>query len=275
MFIKKKPSLALPFRAYSGDEPFIFVSYAHADSHIVYPIIKELYDSGILLWYDEGIEVGEEWPQKIADRILNCSKFMVFVSPAASKSNHVRQEINYANSKHKPILPIHLGPTKLSPGMEMTLSVYQSIFLFAYKNNRSEFYSQIKDVLTADSFVPGEEDTQLMTIGNATLSLHESGDKSLPPIISVPGHGKFSIGRFDVSVGKQQSDFEFAKNVKNISRRHAMFESTPQGYTVTDLGSKAGTWIDGNMIPPHTPTSLTSGNRVSFGNAGALYVFEC
>ena len=133
MFKKKKPLLVLPFRAYSGNEPFVFVSYSHADSHIVYPIIKELYDSGILLWYDEGIDVGEEWPQKIADRILNCSRFMLFVSPAAIKSNHVRQEINYANSKHKPILPIHLEPSKLSPGMEMTLSVYQSIFLFAYK----------------------------------------------------------------------------------------------------------------------------------------------
>ena len=274
MLLDSRKKAALPFRAYSGDDSYVFVSYAHLDSHIVYPIIKDLYDSGILLWYDEGIDAGEEWPQKIAERILNCSRFMLFVSPASVKSNHVRQEITFANSKHKPILPIHLEPTRLSPGLEMTLSVFQSVFYFAYKDNPSEFYKQIKNVLMEDTTGAGCADTQFVSYGSVMLRLDLHGDKALPHIIHLPESGKFSIGRFDVSVGFQQSDFEFGKDTMNISRRHAVFERTLQGYTVTDLGSKAGTWVNGSMIPPHMPTILKSGNHISFGRAGASYVFE-
>ena len=77
-----------------------------------------------------------------------------------------------------------------------------------------------------------------------------------------------------MSVGYKRSDFEFGKDTMNISRRHAVFERTPQGYTVTDLDSKAGTWVNGSIIRPHTPVILSSGNKISFGRAGASYVFE-
>ena len=32
------------FEAYSGDEPYLFVSYSHQDSKRVYPILDALYD---------------------------------------------------------------------------------------------------------------------------------------------------------------------------------------------------------------------------------------
>ena len=42
-----------PFEAYEGTEPFIFISYAHRDSEIVYEEITELHESGYKIWYDE------------------------------------------------------------------------------------------------------------------------------------------------------------------------------------------------------------------------------
>ena len=271
----KKDKLELPFRAYSGDEPYVFVSYAHADSDIVYPIIKELSKRGILMWYDEGIDVGAEWPQKIADSILNCSKFMLFISPDSIKSHHVRQEINFANSKHRQILPVHIKATQLNAGMEMTLSVFQAIFHYAYKNDDIGFFNQLCKALT-EGFVQVESEvTQLEAFGGTLLRLHEHGNNILPLVIHLPATGTFSVGRFDTSVGVKQSDFEFSKETKNISRRHAVFECSEQGCTVTDLGSKAGTWVNGRMIPVNEPQPLEQGCSVSFGNAGADYIFEC
>ena len=43
-----------PFPAYKGDEPYVFVSYAHDDSSRVYPEITRLRDQGFNIWYDEG-----------------------------------------------------------------------------------------------------------------------------------------------------------------------------------------------------------------------------
>ncbi|MDR2571125.1 MAG: hypothetical protein LBD23_12685, partial [Oscillospiraceae bacterium] len=35
-----------PCEACKGDEPYMFISYAHDDAKLIYPILKELYESG-------------------------------------------------------------------------------------------------------------------------------------------------------------------------------------------------------------------------------------
>ena len=48
-------------RAYSGNKPYIFISYAHRNSAAVYPIIQRMAADGFRIWYDEGIDPGTEW----------------------------------------------------------------------------------------------------------------------------------------------------------------------------------------------------------------------
>ncbi len=59
--------LEKPFSAYKGDEPYIFVCYAHEDSAIVYPEMKWLHQQGVKIWYDEGISAGRIWRKEIAE----------------------------------------------------------------------------------------------------------------------------------------------------------------------------------------------------------------
>ena len=102
------------------------------------------------------------------------------------------------------------------------------------------------------------------------------GDQTLPwkiPV-SLPVGGVFSIGRYDVTVGRRQSDFEFEGKTKAVSRYHAAVERTEEGYTVSDLDSTAGTYVDGERLTPNVPRALTRGCRVSFGTAGADYIWE-
>lgn len=54
-----KPKTFVPGRgpkAYEGAEPYCFVSYAHINSDRVYPIVEQLMQRGIRLWYDDVIE---------------------------------------------------------------------------------------------------------------------------------------------------------------------------------------------------------------------------
>ena len=103
------------------------------------------------------------------------------------------------------------------------------------------------------------------------------GDPALPREIPVglqPGQA-FTIGRFDVSVGHQQSDYEFDKQTKAVSRHHAAIEREQDGcYTLVDLDSKAGTFLNGERLTPNVPVPLTRGSRVSFGTGGADYIWE-
>ena len=58
--------LPAPFEAYVGDEPYLFASYAHLDGAVVFPELIYLRDQGYRVWYDEGIDPGNEWPEEVA-----------------------------------------------------------------------------------------------------------------------------------------------------------------------------------------------------------------
>lgn len=121
-------------------------------------------------------------------------------------------------------------------------------------------------------------ETQILTeceAGSPYLRL--IGDSSLPRIIPVliqPGQG-FTIGRFDVSVGQKQSDFEFEKSTKAVSRHHAVIERTASGeYLLKDLVSRFGTFLNGTRLTPNVSFPITRNDKISFGTSGADYVWD-
>lgn len=121
----------IPFPAYKGKEPYIFISYAHVDSSLVYPIISEFNSSGYNVWYDEGIEPGIEWPEEIANALDRCSLFVVFMSPAAASSTNVRNEINFALAKISlPFIAVHIKSTALTPGLQLQMGTKQAILKY-------------------------------------------------------------------------------------------------------------------------------------------------
>ena len=107
----------IPFPAYRGKEPYIFISYAHIDSDTVFPEIKCFNEQGYHVWYDEGIAPGNEWTEEIADALSGCSIFVVMMTPNAANSHNVRNEINYALDEKKPFVSIHLAETALRGGL--------------------------------------------------------------------------------------------------------------------------------------------------------------
>jgi len=84
----------------------------------------------------------------------------------------------------------------------------------------------------------------------------------------------FIIGRYDVSAGAKRRGFDFDRNTRAVSRRHAAVERGEGGYSIADLDSSAGTFVNGEKLPANTPFALTDGCRVSFGYSGADYIWE-
>ena len=73
-------ALDQPFPAYQGDEPYVFVCYAHDDNGVAFPEIQWLHDQGVNVWYDEGISAGKVWRAEIAEAIQSASKFLYYIS---------------------------------------------------------------------------------------------------------------------------------------------------------------------------------------------------
>ena len=118
--------------AYEGKEPYIFVSYAHKDSPTVFHIVEQLNARGYRIWYDEGIEPGSEWPEYIANHLLGAEMVLSILSPNAVNSVNCRREINFALSKNKPVLTIHMEEMELPVGLELQLSSQQSVLYYTY-----------------------------------------------------------------------------------------------------------------------------------------------
>ena len=118
--------------------------------------------------------------------------------------------------------------------------------------------------------------TQNTPIITNSPGLRYVGRSQLPSAIQIMiSEGEiFTIGRFDATIGKKQSNFEFDKRTKAVSRRHAVIERDKNGYKIIDLSSSAGTFVNNKKLPPNTPHGLETGCRVSFGNSGADYVWE-
>ncbi len=85
-----------PFPAYKGDDPYIFICYAHADAGIVYPELVWLKEHGCHIWYDEGIAPGEEWTEELAHAIKGASHLLYFVTPDSVQSENCRKGLNFA-----------------------------------------------------------------------------------------------------------------------------------------------------------------------------------
>ena len=62
---------------YSGDGPFVFISYSHEDLQRIKPLVAELRPPASD-WYDKGIPGGAEWDSTIEDRVRRSAVLLLF-----------------------------------------------------------------------------------------------------------------------------------------------------------------------------------------------------
>jgi TolB-like protein/regulator of protease activity HflC (stomatin/prohibitin superfamily) len=116
-----------PFPAYRGDDPYVFVCYAHDDNSVVFPEIQWLHDQGVNVWYDEGISAGKVWRAEIAEAIQGAANFLYYISAASLASEHCNREVNYALDRGFEVLPVYLEEVDLTPELDLALNRVQAL----------------------------------------------------------------------------------------------------------------------------------------------------
>lgn len=152
---------------YIGEEPYIFVSYAHKDSEVVMRAIALLQQSGFRVWYDEGIDPGSEWPDTIEKYLERCSYLIGFISANSLASQNCTCELYTAYNEHKRILVVYLEDVQLKGGLKMQLSSRQSIHWYKYESENAFF----KKLLTASGLNDcRESENNVKTINASTAA---------------------------------------------------------------------------------------------------------
>src|SRR5258708_13504233 len=82
--------------------------------------------------------------------------------------------------------------------------------------------------------------------------------------------GKVSLGPATLTIGSAPNN-QVVLNDPSVSPRHAGIRPEDQGYSITDLGSASGTFLNEERLDPHMPRLLFSGQTIRIGNTRFTY----
>lgn len=124
----KDDKIARELPSYEGPDPYIFVSYSHRDTDKVFNILKIIDKEKYRFWYDDTMEIGEDFRDELRVRIEQCSAFLLFISQAALDSKYCGMEIITAFKNDKKIYPVYLDDSAVIPApLKMILENLQHV----------------------------------------------------------------------------------------------------------------------------------------------------
>lgn len=276
---------------YNGSEKYIFVSYSHKDKNLVQPIISALASQGYRVWFDSGIHAGTEWPEVIAGHLERCSAFIACVSGNSMQSHNCRSELNFAILKGKPFIGVILERVQLTPGMEMQMSTFQSLYYYNFATfgeffdrlTESPFLEQcrgdvpvcapVKSRQSAGKAVenvnanvsaaprniaPGDPVQAPQTVKRLCCSITRLKTGEVIPI----DRAEFPIGR-----KKELCSYVVTDNPA-ISRVHAILRFDGRTVSVSDNGSLNSTSVNGRELPKGGTAVLKNGDVFAVADEG-------
>lgn len=266
--------------AYRGEEPFLFVSYAHADSDQVFPQLEWLQARGARLWYDEGIELGNIWPEQIGQALAACTMFVVFISPRSVASKVVQSEINFALNRGKPLLAVHLEETTLPVGLELRMGDIQALLMYrmdAAQYERKLIRTLPVEVIAGQAERPGPAES---VTADAPVVLDAPGPPSRAVSLQFASpRGERNICLFagdPIRLGRDRANDivlrVLPRSTENdlaslrMSGHHADLSLVGGMVTWRNAACANGTTIDGEHIGPHAERVLTSGCQLRPSN---------
>src|SRR5260221_953712 len=85
--------------------------------------------------------------------------------------------------------------------------------------------------------------------------------------------GKIILKSTVLTVGSSPENSLVINSVK-VSAHHAEIRPEEQGYSITDLGSIHGTYVNGERLDFSTPHMLTPGNSITISDTTFTYELE-
>lgn len=154
--------------SYRGTAPYIFISYSHADTNRVVPIITRLQTDGYRIWFDEGIEAGREWAVNIVDHLNTSTCVVAFLTQNYLISENCMDEIEHAKNKKIPTLIIYLDDIDIPDWFAMRHGRTQAIFCSHYETEE-KLFSRIYEATILQKCLKDSCDPELV-IENGVLT---------------------------------------------------------------------------------------------------------
>lgn len=172
--------------SYDGSEPYIFISYSHVDTEEVYSFLKYVEKEKFRFWYDDTMEIGEDFREELRTKIEGCSAFLLFISKASMNSKYCGMEIITAFKNNKKIYPVYLDDTvEIPPAFKMILENIQHVKGYS----RASMEKYVQKLITG---LPIETMRSLEVEGSVLTRCKDGSDAiSIPGGVKVIGESAF------------------------------------------------------------------------------------
>ena len=147
----KNASVIPNFEPYDGRDPYIFISYAHADNEVVNGLMNTLSDEKFRLWFDAGLEVGNDFRDELVEKIKNCCAMIFFASERSFISKYCATEIINAVKYDIKIFPFFLSTARdaaIPSQLEMVIGNLHHIY---YYDNPDKCIRELINALPKDA----------------------------------------------------------------------------------------------------------------------------
>ena len=242
--------------AYEGDEPYVFISYSHKNSEIVYKDLWRLIDQGIRVWYDQGLPAGKEWDKVVEGKITSekCACVIFYLSPNFIGSDSIMKEINLVFDNNRSNFCVHLGgkPTMkilfdaMNMGIEVDTTKCETIT--KYFNDASthiskmpeegdmEYYDEIINNLTVYDVLDSESKRVVVARKHIQNILFVSTDSAFSRSI-MHGVQSFCTSAYNISLSIKlidNYDKNFDESVASVLWNNA---DEYEGFVVRPIGN--------------------------------------
>ena len=129
----------------------------------------------------------------------------------------------------------------------------------------------VKDVYSDEEDDDEDEDTSVLSDGESETSVL-GDDNPSAYLIRQEDNRSIPITKKSFTIGKSSEGTDFRiRNNSAVSRRHARIIYNNGVFTITDLNSKNGTFINGAKLESSHKVVLNSGDSVTFANAEFVF----
>ena len=106
----------------------VFISYSREDKERVLELAARLRGAGVSVWIDQGgIDGATLWGEEIVNALDGAKVLLLALTSAAARSHNVAKEVVLVSERKGQILPVHLEPTTVPPGLKYALAGIQHI----------------------------------------------------------------------------------------------------------------------------------------------------
>src|SRR5437868_1014137 len=133
----------------SGNDPFIFISYAREDQDLVDREVRYIEGLGYEVWIDKRqITAGSMWDEVIRDAIDRFACFVVFLTRISANSKNVKKEIELALKLRKPFIAVFCENVTLSPKLHGEVRKMQGLeqYLLPRKTFEEQLSSSLRNI---------------------------------------------------------------------------------------------------------------------------------